>query len=380
MLSRTTECGKKMKVAVFRSGYYNARLVDKLKNEGFFAVEIQNPDLSDIYEHPDFVLAPELIRWLMPTPKTPEVWADSLQSVHHRSLLKRGLRIVQMHSDEVHVEVKPLTADDYRIWHERLYLPIIARKTGAILLWPDFETLSKREKVTPTGEVVDFQRIFIYDGDGAFIGGSLWYVSHPQSMLSISAAVFEQEAQRKYKLSIRLIKEAIRYANAHHLRWTSYGTDPNFYGVDLGTGLQSFKASTGMKPVLRKDGTLKLVKILDENLNQIRTAGAEPSVLVFTIGGCDLSERVTGYQRQPPKAQRDNLDLVWSLRHDLKPIRFIASPQPRDVVIPEEMILQDMVLTQRHTVPPGISEIGGTIPIKDVNRQNEKRAMHRNRR
>ena len=228
---------------------------------------------------------------------------------------------------------------------KRLYLPIIGGKPGAILFWPKAEALSKRAKVTPVGDVVNFRRIFIYHKDGSLIGGSLWSLSPTQSSLIIRAAAFEQKARAKYELATRVMVEAILYANAHHLLWTSYGTDPNFYGIDMGIGLQSFKAGTGMKPVLCKVGSFQLVKILDENLNQIRSAdGEEPSVLIFTIGGNDLSERAMGYQRQPPQAHRGNLDLVWSRRHDLKPIRFVAHPQSTAVSVPKGMMLQDVVL------------------------------------
>jgi hypothetical protein len=347
MLSRAIEGGGgRVRVAVFQSGCYNASLANTLRNEGFFAVAISDPTFSDIYEHPDFVLAPELIRWLMPTPKTSETWIDSLQSGHHRNILKKRFKIGRRYADEVCVEVKPLTVDDYRIWHERLYLPIISGKTGAILFWPKAEALSKKLKVTPSGNVVNFLRIFMYHRDGSFIGGSLWSVNHTKSRVTIGAAAFEQKSRTKYELSIRVMEEAILYANAHQLRWTSYGSDPNFYGVDVGIGLQSFKAGTGMKPILRKTGSFQLIKILDENLSQIRsTDGEDPSVLIFTIGGTDVSDRAMGYQHQPLPVQRGNLDLVWSRRHDLKPIRFVAQPQTSAVSVPEGMILQDVVLT-----------------------------------
>ena len=79
VLSRAIEGGGgRVRVAVFQSGYYNASLADTLRNEGFFAVAIKDPTLSDIYAHPDFVLAPEWIRWVMPTPANPEEWANSL--------------------------------------------------------------------------------------------------------------------------------------------------------------------------------------------------------------------------------------------------------------------------------------------------------------
>jgi hypothetical protein len=360
LLSRAIEGGPgKVRVAVFQSGYYNASLADTLKNEGFFAVAIKDPTLSDIYERPDFVLAPEWIRWLMPTPKTSEAWTDSLQSGHHRNLLKKRLKIVHMHADEVRVEVKPLTVSDYRFWHESLYLPIIGGKTGAILFWPKAEVLSKRARVTPAGDVVNFLRVFMYHKDGSFIGGSLWSVSHSKSSLTVRAAAFEQKARAKYELSIRVMEEAILYANAHELRWTSYGFDPNFYGVDVGIGLQTFKASIGMKPVLRKAVSFQLVKILDENLSQIRSAdGVKPSVLIFTIGGNNLSDRVTGYQCQPLLIQRGNLDLLWNREHDLKPIRFVAHPQTPAVSVPEGMILQDIVLMRSLGYPIPSERIG----------------------
>ncbi|MDP1991728.1 MAG: hypothetical protein Q8K00_11955 [Syntrophales bacterium] len=345
ILSRAIE-GSDVRVAVFQSGYYNKSLAHTLKNEGFFAMSIKDPTLADIYEYPDFVLAPEWIRWLMPTPTTPKEWANSLQSSHHRNVLKSRLKTIQIQDDEIRIEIKPLTLDDYRIWHERLYLPIIGGKTGAVLFWPNAEALSKKLKVTPSGDVVNFLRIFIYHRNGSLVGGSLWSVYQSQRSLTVRAAAFEQKALAKYKLSIRVMEESIIYANAHQLRWTSHGSDPNFYGVDVTIGLQSYKASIGMNPILCKIGSFQLVKILDENLSQIRSAnGEDPSVLIFTIGGNDVSDRAIGYQRQPPQVQRGNLDLVWSRRHDLKPIRFVAQPQTPAISVPEGMILQDIVLT-----------------------------------
>jgi hypothetical protein len=349
LLSRAIEGGRgKVRIAVFQSGYYNASLADTLRNEGFFAVAIKDPTLSDIHEHPDFVLAPEWIRWLMPTPKTSEEWADSLHSSHHRNVLKQRLKTIQIQGDDVRVEVKPLTLSDYRLWHESLYLPVIGGKTGAILFWPKAEALSKRVRVTPAGDVVNFLRIFMYRRDGCLIGGSLWSVSHSKSSLTVRAAAFEQQARATYELSLWVMEEAILYANAHQLRWTSHGSDPNFYGVDVGIGLQSYKASIGMKPVLCKAGSFQLVKILDENLSQIGSAnGDKPSLLIFTIGGNDLSDRVTGYERLPPLTQRGNLDFLWNRRHDLRPIRVVVHPRTPAVSVPEGMILQDVVLRER---------------------------------
>ena len=336
--------GGRVRLAVFQSGCYQAGMADILKKEGFFAVAIEDPAIAEIREHKDFILAPELVRWLMPTPETTEAWIASLQSGHHRNLLKKRLKIIQGRREELRVEVRPLTVSDYRIWHDRLYRPIIGAKRGAILYWPRAEFLSKRAKATAEGAVVNFLRIFIYRPNGDLIGGSLWQISPSQGMLAVVAAAFEQKTRAGHELSALVLEEAIHHADAHRLRWTSYGSDPNLYGVDVGLGLQAFKAGTGMKPVLRKAGGLWLLKILDENLSQIRSDAGEPSVLVFTLGGDDPAEREAAFQRQPPQAQRGNPDLVWRRRHDLKPIRFAARPPADAVIIPEGMMLQDRVL------------------------------------
>lgn len=346
-LSRSIEggAGEKIRVAVFRGGSYDASMENNLTAEGFFAVAIKDPKPSDISEHPDFVLAPGWIRWIMPTPETSEVWVTSLGSSHDRNKLRKKLKLSHSESSAVRVEIKPLTVNDYKVWHENLYIPEIGGKTGAVLFWPKTEALSTKVTVTPSGTVAEFYRIFMYHKDGSLIGGALWSVSHSESSLTTRASAFEQKARAKYELAIRGMEESILFATAHGLRWVSYGTDPNFYGVDVGIGLQSFKASIGMKPVFSKVGSFQLVKILNKNLNQIHIAnGEKPSVLIFAIGGNSLSDRVLNYQHLAPRTPKGNMDLLWSQDFGLTPIRFVADSQTPAINVPKGMILQNIVL------------------------------------
>jgi hypothetical protein len=224
--SRSVEggAGEKVKVAVFNGGGYDSSLEHDLRIEGFFAVAIKDPKPSDISEHPDFVLAPEWIRWLMPTPETSEAWVTSLGSSHDRNQLRKKLKPSHIESNDVRVEIKPLTVSDYKVWHESLYIPEIGGKTGAVLLWPKTEALSKKVTVTPLGTVADFYRIFMYHKDWSLIGGALWSVSHSESSLTTRAAAFEQKALARYELAIRGMEESILFAASHGLRWVEkYG-------------------------------------------------------------------------------------------------------------------------------------------------------------
>ena len=163
--------------------------------------------------------------------------------------------------------------------------------------------------------------------------------------MTIRASAFEQKARAKYELAIRGMEESIGFATSLGYKWLSYGTDPNFYGADIGTGLQNFKASIGMKPVIPKVGTFQLIKILNKNLSQINSAtGEKPSVLIFAIGINDLSDRTLGYQHLLPLKQRINLEQLWSQNVGLTPIRFVAHPQMSAINVPKGMLLQDIVL------------------------------------
>jgi hypothetical protein len=218
--SRSVEggAGEKVKVAVFNGGGYDSSLEHDLRIEGFFAVAIKDPKPSDISEHPDFVLAPEWIRWLMPTPETSDAWVTSLGSSNDRNQLRKKLKASHIESNDVRVEIKPLTVSDYKVWHESLFTPEIGGKTGAVLFWPKAEALSKKVKVTPLGTVADYYRIFMYHEEGSLIGGSLWWVSHSKSILIIAASAFEQKARAKYELAIRGMEESILFATSHGVR------------------------------------------------------------------------------------------------------------------------------------------------------------------
>jgi len=337
--------GNRTKIAVFRDENYDSNLEHNLITDGFFAVAIKDPKLSDINGHPDFILAPEWIRWLMPTPETSEMWLTSLGSSHDRYKLRKKLKASHAQSSDISVEIAPLSVNDYKIWYERLYLTEIGGKEGAILFWPKPEALSKKVTVTPSGEVADFFRIFMYHKDGGFIGGALWSISHSENSLTTRAAAFEKKARTKYELAVRGMEEALSFAISQGLKWMSYGTDPNLYGVDFSLGLQRFKASIGMKPVLARVGSIRLIKILNKNLSQIHAVdGEKPSTLIFALGGNDVSKRIMAYQDLPPRKKRGNMDLMWNQDIGLTPVRFVAHPQTPVVNVPKGMILQDILL------------------------------------
>ncbi|AGF78289.1 hypothetical protein UWK_01731 [Desulfocapsa sulfexigens DSM 10523] len=337
--------GNRTKIAVFNDEIYDSSLEHDLITEGFFAVAIKDPKLSDINGHPDFILAPEWIRWLMPTPETSEMWITNLGSSHDRYKLRKKLKTSHAQSGDVRVDIAPLSVDDYKIWYESLYLPEIGEKAGAILFWPAPESLSKKVRVRPSGEVANYFRIFMYHKDGSFIGGSLWFISHPQSILIIAATAFKQKARAKYELSIRGMDESLTFAISHGLKWMSYGTDPNLYGVDFSLGLQMFKASIGMKPVFPRYGSFQLIKVIDKTLSRIDSANSEkPSVLIFAIGGNNVSDRILNYQHLPPLTPKRNFDLLWNRDFGLTPVRFVVHPQTPAVKVPNGMILQDIIL------------------------------------
>ena len=337
--------GTHTKIAVFQDEDYNSSLEHDLISEGFFAVAIKDPKPSDINGHPDFILAPEWIRWLMPTPESSETWITALGSSHDRYKLRKKLKAIHNQSSDVRVEISPLSITDYNIWYENLYLPEIGGKTGAILFWPKAESLSKKVTVTSSGEVVDFFRIFMYHQAGSFIGGALWSISPSENSLTTRASAFEKNARGKYELAIRAMDESRVFATSHGLKWLSYGTDPNLFGVDVGLGLQMFKARNGMKPVLARVGSIHLIKILNKNLNQLHTIdGKKPSVFIFSMGGNDLSGKALAYQHLPPRKKRGNLELLWDLDIRLTPLHFVTDPQTPAVNVPKGMKLQDIVL------------------------------------
>jgi hypothetical protein len=100
-----------------------------------------------------------------------------------------------------------------------------------------------------------------------------------------------------------------------------------------------------MKPVFPRYGSFQLIKILNKDLSQIHTAdGEKPSVLIFTIGGNSLSDRVLNYQHLPPLTPKRSMDLLWSQDFCLTPIRFVADSQTPAINVPKGMIIQDIVL------------------------------------
>lgn len=339
--------GNRIKIAELQDEDYTSHLEQQLTNDGFFAAVIKDPKPSDITTHPDFILATEWIRWLLPTPDTPEAWIAALGSSHDRYKLKKKLKSCHVQRSDIRVEFAPLNVNDYKIWYEQLFLPEIGEKPGAILFWPKPEALSRKLKIKPSGEVVNYFRFFMYNKDDRFIGGTLLFLSHRQSLLIITAAAFEKTARAQYELAIRGMAESLQLAISHKLKWLSYGVDQNFYGVDFSIGLQRFKASIGMKPIFPRYGSYQLIKILDRNLQQINSATGEmPAVLIFAIGGTSLSERMLHSAKLPPLTPKGNLDILWSEDFGLVPVRFVANPATPAVNVPTGMCLEDILLPE----------------------------------
>jgi hypothetical protein len=337
--------GTNTKIAVLEDEEYNSNLEHHLTTEGFFAAALKNPKQLDIHAHPDFFLAPEWIRWLMPTPATAESWIADLGSSHDRNKLRKKLQASHMQRSDIRVERAPLTVDDYDIWYRRLYLPEIGGRPGAILFWPKTAALAKKVTVTESGVVPDFFRIFMYHKDGSFIGGALWSISKSENSLTTRASAFEKNARGKYELSTWALEESRVFASSQSLKWLSYGTDPNLFGVDVGLGLPMFKAKNGMKPVLARVGAIRLIKILNRDLSQLHTIdGTKPSVLMFSMGGSDLSDKIMACQNLPHRKNRGNLDLLWDLDIRLTPVHFVTDRQTPTLNVPKRMILENIVL------------------------------------
>lgn len=334
------------RIAVFQDEDYDRSLERQLAAEGFFAVAIRDPKPADIEAYPEYILAPEWVRWVMPTPATPEEWLAALGSGHDRYKLRKKLRLSAEQRDDIRVDIAPLTVSDYTDWYRRLYLPEIGGKIGGILYWPRPEAMSGKFTVTAAGEVADFFRIFLFDGGGNCIGGALWSVDSVENSLTTRAAAFEKKARARYQLAIRAMEESRCFALSLGLNWLSYGTDLNLYGLDGGLGLQSFKASIGMKPVLARVGTVQLIRILDRGLSQIHTVADDrkPSVLIFSLGGNDLRQKAAAYERIPPRKSRGRLDLLWRHGMDLVPLRLVVDPRTDAVNVPRGMVLHDIVL------------------------------------
>ena len=337
--------GTRTKVAVFQDEIFDAGREQELEQQGFFAVAIKDPKPADITNFPDYFLAPEWIRWLMPTPETPEMWVAALGSSDDRYKLKKKLKASHSQRIDIRIEICPLSVHDYQIWYESLYLPEIGGKTGALIFWPKPAALPKKVTVTSSGQVSDFFRVFMYHQNGDLLGGLLWSLSHSESCLTTRAAAFESKARTKYQLAIRGMEESLLFANTHGLRWISYGTDQNLYGVDMTIGLQRFKASIGMQPVLARIGSLQLIKILNRNLSQLTSGDSEtPSVLIFAIAEHNSANTVAAYQHLPPRKHRGNLDLLWNLDTRLTPLRFLADPERIPINVPKGMVLRDIFL------------------------------------
>ncbi len=356
--------GTHTRIAVFQDEDYNPGLERQLAAEGFFAVAIRDPKTSDIETYPEYILAPEWIRWVMPTPATPEAWLTALGSSHDRNNLRKKLRISAEEADDIRVDIAPLTVQDYTNWYEKLYLPEIGGKKGGILYWPKPGALSNKVTVTAAGGVADFFRIFLYHGNGSFIGGALWSINSAENSLTTRAAAFERKARARYQLAIRAMEESRMFALSLGLTWLSYGTDQNLYGLDGGLGLQSFKASIGMKPVLARVGDVQLIKILNRDLSQIWTAAIEqkPSVLIFSIGGIDMRQKIMAYGNLPPRKTRGNLDLLWKQETDFIPLRLVVDPQTFAINVPRGMVLHDIVLEMLREEQGRISEVQQGLP------------------
>ncbi len=340
--------GTQTTTAVFENEAYSSDMEAGLVRAGFFAVAIKDPLTHQIFQYPEFALAPEWIRWVMPAHASAEAWIDALGSNHDRYKLRKKLRKAASQDCDVRIEIRALTANDYALWHDTLYLPEIVNKPGGIRYWPKPSALSKKLTLMPSGEVSDFYRIFMYENDGSLIGGSLWSLSPSESCLTIRAAAFEKKARAKYELAIRGMEESRLFALSRGLKWLSYGTDINFYGVDTTIGLQMFKASIGMKPVLARIGSVQLIKILDRPLKQIHSAATghppQPSVLIFAFGGSDMSKKLHAFQRLPPRKKRGDLDFLWNEDMGLVPLRFVVESRTVSINVPGGMILQDIVL------------------------------------
>ena len=335
----------RVKIAVFQDEQYHPGLEQHLVAEGYFAVVVRDPDPSEIDKYRDYLLAPEWIRWIMPTPPSIEAWIESRSGSHDRYKLRKKLKASERQRGRVRADIAPLTAEDYSTWYKRLYFPEIGGRKGGVLFWPEPGNLAQKVTLTAEGVVENFLRIFLHGPDGDLIGGELWAVNADENSLTIRAAAFERKAQTDYELAIRALEELRICAMSRGLNWLSYGTDPNLFGVDTGIGLQRFKATLGMKPVLARYGTFHLLKILNRDLSLIRNGeDYQPAVLVFALDDDRGQGRSAAFRHVPPRRIRGDLEMQWNLDLGLTPFRLVTDRHCPAVNVPDGMVLRDIII------------------------------------
>jgi carnosine synthase len=152
---RITTSPRGMKFAQFSKGEYKDEYAAKLKDMGVDVVSIRDPSREEIVsreENAGWYLQPRWVRWIRPVQTSEEFLADLSKS--RRKSFRRLLR----DNEDVPVEFKPLTPEDFEEWHPLYLKHVVGRKrakwSGAGLsetgrTWAPCPWVSRRLTNTP---------------------------------------------------------------------------------------------------------------------------------------------------------------------------------------------------------------------------------------
>jgi hypothetical protein len=298
---RTSDLDRQpIRFAILDAAQYDAGLERELRRHNYHGVAIREPTDWEIERLPDFHLAPEWIRWVMPAPQTVDAWIDGIGNSDAKNQLRRKLRA----SHGIRAEVAPLNLHDYRRWRERLYVPEILSRPGAIPAWQEMEQFALNNSVPTTEPLAErhvpgFIRVFYFDAADDLVGGVLLFADDAERTIRVRAAAFEARSRASHELAIRSMALLVEEARARAFATLSYGDDINLYGVDVGVGLERFKASVGMNPVPSSGVPFQLFKVFGDSLRQLRAGAPEgtyPGILAFAVAGAG-TDRVAAYHR-----------------------------------------------------------------------------------
>ena len=297
-----------VQVAVIDAKEYSLALEKEIKDLGYLGIAIRNPDEATIAARTDFILTPDWIRTVMPTPASVDAWLAKMNSQDRYDMKKKLSK-----SERVRTEIADLNWADYEQWRTELFSKEIMTRNGAVEAWkaPAQQAGMLKAAYDPnlpleTQKIPDMKRIFFYSDTGKLIGGSL---VHVDKLLRVRGAAFEAQAKKDLQIAFRGFVIAMQLAIDNGSPYISYGDDPGIYGIDSSTGLLAFKASLGMQivpsPMFKSSQLIKLfpeaMVALRENVPQ----GAYSGMLVVGIPGDD-PDRIQKF-RQMQEARSDQV-------------------------------------------------------------------------